>query len=191
MWNTRYGVALLVSALFTATGAWAQGAAYVPDAKFLMDDPYAKTKQVVRLSGVTSEAQRLVVKSAIDPVVRFVRLFGITGTDLGDAVPKGASQEQVADIKAGRVSRRVFAEMSTPTGRSAMPIEPASGHLLHHMGEWSVKSEQELSVLVDMRQVFYELKPVKNPTPVILRLRFVRQQGQWLFDGLEPDAARR
>ncbi|NBW47517.1 MAG: hypothetical protein EBR46_05185, partial [Betaproteobacteria bacterium] len=60
--------------------------AYKPDARFLRDEPFRKTKQLVQLTGVKSEAELATVRGAINDVVGFVRLFGITGSNVGSAV---------------------------------------------------------------------------------------------------------
>lgn len=159
---------------------------YRPDASFLKDDPFRKTKQLISLSGVKSEAELAVVRGAINDVVGFVRLFGITGTNLGNAVPSGITPERVAEIKAAKVTWKAFEDQSTPRGRQSMPIEPASGHMVMAMDGWQVESDAALSVRTDFRMTAFELKLVKDPPPRILRLRFVQQGGKWLFDGVLP-----
>lgn len=178
------------AAATAATTATAPTAAkpYVPDARFLREGPNRKTKQVVVLSGVQSEAERLVVKDAMEDIITFVRLFGLTGSDMGDVVPKGMTAEEVAKIKASPVAHRTFQNMTTPQGRSAMPIPVASGHLAFSIDQWVVESDSALTVRVDFRQPFYEFKPVQNPVPRVLRMRFIRQDGRWLFDGAQEQA---
>lgn len=170
----------------SASAKPAVAASFTPDAAFLRDDPYRKTKQAVRLSGVKSEVELATVKSAINDVVRFVRLFGITGSNLGDAVISGTPPERMAEIKAARATWRAFETQSTPAGRAAMPIEPASGHMVVAMDEWVVESETVLSVRTDFRMTQFELKMIKDPPPRVLRLRFVKREGVWLFDGATP-----
>ncbi|NBQ90376.1 MAG: hypothetical protein EBS47_02165 [Betaproteobacteria bacterium] len=153
------------------------------DSGFLKEEPYRKTKQVVKLTGVKSEAELITVRDAINDVVGFVRLFGITGSNLGNARISGTSPEQTAEIKAARVSWRAFEEQSTPKGRQSMPIEPASGHMVMAMDEWAVESDSALSVRTDFRQTSYELKMIKDPPARVYRLQFVKQRGVWLFDG--------
>jgi hypothetical protein len=160
-------------------------AGFKPDASFLRDDPYRKTKQAVRLSGVKSEAELAIIKIAINDVVRFVRLFGISGSNLGDAVIPGTPPERMAEIKAARVTWRAFEAQSTPAGRAAMPIEPASGHMVVAMDDWLVESETALSVRTDFRLTQFELKMIKDPPPRVLRLRFVKREGVWLMDGVQ------
>ncbi len=181
-------VFLLLSPLRTQaqTAAATSPPAFKPDGAFLKSDPYRKTKQVVKLTGVKSEAELETVRGAINDVVGFVRLFGITGSNLGNAVITGSSPEQMAEIKAARVTWRAFEAMSTAQGRQSMPIEPASGYMTMAMGDWSVESDRVLSVLTDFRQTSYELKMVENPPARLLRLRFIRQDGKWLFDGATP-----
>lgn len=159
---------------------------FKPDAGFLKDDPYRKTKQVVKLTGLKSEAELAVLKAAINDVVGFVRLFGITGSNLGNAMIPGGTPEKMAELKAARVTWEAFARMSTPRGRDAMPLEPASGHMVVDMDQWMVESDTALSVRVDFRQTAYELKMVKDPPPRVVRLRFLKQEGKWLFDGASP-----
>ena len=181
------GALLLLSSqrvLAQPTSGAAAPAAFKPDAGFLKDDPYRKTKQVVRLSGVKSEAELATVRGAINDVVRFVRLFGITGSNLGNATISNTPPEEIAKIKAARVTWNAFENMSTPKGRQSMPIEPASGHMTMAMDEWVVESDSALSVRTDFRQTSYELKMVKDPVPRIYRLHFVKQDGKWLFDGV-------
>ncbi len=172
------------SASAPASAAVAPG--FKPDAGFLKDDPYRKTKQVVRLTGLKSEAELAVVKGAINDVVGFVRLFGITGSNLGNAMIPGGTPEKMAELKAARVTWEAFARMSTAKGRDSMPIEPASGHMVVDMDQWAVESDGALSVRVDFRQTAYELKMVKDPPPRVYRLRFLKQEGKWLFDGASP-----
>lgn len=160
-----------------AAPAWSAGA------KFLDEEPHRKTKQRVVLSGVGSQAELSTVGRAINDVLGCIRLFGITGSNLGQSVPAGVSPERLAEIKAARVTWQAFEAMSTPPGRAAMPLPPASGHMAHAIDQWRVESETALSVRVDFRQDFFELKPVKDPQPRILRLRFVFQDGRWLLDG--------
>lgn len=190
----------LVGALGGSAGsAWAQGAAaaagsppgaaaYSPDARFLKEGPNRKTKQAVALSGVKSEAELRVVREAMEEIITFVRLFGLTGSDMGDVIPKGMTAEDVARIKASPVANRTFQNMSTPQGRSGMPISVASGHLAYAIDQWAVESDAALTVRVDFRQPFLEFKPVQNPVPRVLRMRFIRQDGRWLFDGAQEQA---
>jgi hypothetical protein len=156
---------------------------YKPDARFLKDEPFRKTKQVVQLTGVKSEAEWATVRGAINDVVGFVRLFGITGSNVGRATITGSSPEQMAEIRAARVTWKAFEDQSTAKGRSAMPLEPASGHMAMALDRWEVDSDAALSVRVDFRQTFLELKMIKDPPARILRLHFVKQGGRWLFDG--------
>lgn len=160
-----------------------QAPAYKPDARFLRDEPFRKTKQLVRLTGVKSEAELATVRGAINDVVGFVRLFGITGSNVGSAVVSGTTPEQMAEIRAARVTWQAFEDQSTPKGRQSMPLEPASGHMAMALDRWEVESDTALSVRVDFRQTSYELKMVQDPPARVLRLRFVKQGGQWLFDG--------
>lgn len=191
---TPVGMAFMVlamAALFWLVPARAQAQAtapnpapaFKPDGGFLKEDPFRKTKQVVQLTGVKSEAELAIVRGAINDVVGFVRLFGITGSNLGNATISNTSPEKMAEIKAARVTWDAFARMSTPQGRQSMPIEPASGHMTMAMDAWVVESDTALSVRTDFRQTSYELKMVKDPMPKVLRLRFVKQEGKWLFDG--------
>lgn len=190
------GLALALS--LAAASAAAQGtnpgaaspavAAYQPDARFLKEGPNRKTKQAVSLSGVKSDAELRVVREATDEIITFVRLFGLTGSDMGDVVPKGMTAEEVARIKASPVANRTFQNMTTAQGRNAMPIAVASGHLAFSIDQWAVESDSALSVRVDFRQPFYEFKPVQNPVPRVLRMRFIRQDGRWLFDGAQEPA---
>ncbi len=156
---------------------------YKPDGRFLKEEPFRKTKQLVKLSGVKSDAELATVRSAINDVVGFVRLFGITGSNVGSATIAGTSPEQMSEIRAARVTWKAFEDRSTPLGRSSMLLEPASGHMAMALDTWVVQSESVLSVRVDFRQTSYELKMVQDPPARILRLRFLRQEGQWLFDG--------
>jgi hypothetical protein len=160
--------------------------AFKPDAGFLKDDPHRKTKQVVRLTGVKSEAELAIVRGAINDVIGFVRLFGITGSNLGNAKLSSVSPEELEKIKAARVTWDAFARMSTPRGRQSMPIEPASGHMTMAMDEWAVESDSALSVRTDFRMTSFELKMVKDPVPQVHRLHFVKQDGKWLFDRVSP-----
>ena len=197
---TPVGMAFMLLALATLfllgpTRAQAQAqapadaTAFKPDRGFLKDDPFRKTKQVVQLTGVKSEAELVIVRGAINDVVGFVRLFGITGSNLGNAKLANTTPEQLADIKAARVTWEAFARMSTPQGRQSMPIEPASGYMTMAMDSWEVESNAALSVRTDFRQTSYELKMVKDPVPKVLRLRFVKADGgKWLFDGATPVA---
>lgn len=161
---------------------------YRPDGAFLKEDPYRKTKQLIRLTGVKSDAELAIVRGAINDVVGFVRLFGITGSNLGNAVPTGVPPERVAEIKAARVTWRAFEAQSTAQGRQSMPLEPASGHMVMAMDQWQVESDAVLTVRTDFRMTAYELKMVKDPPAHILRLRFIRQDGRWLFDGASREA---
>lgn len=183
---------LALAAVFLLGPAHAQtpspSGVFKPDGSFLKDDPFRKTKQVIQLSGVKSEAELAIVRGAINDVVGFVRLFGITGSNLGNATISNTSPEKMAEIKAARVTWDAFARMSTPQGRQSMPIEPASGHMTMAMDAWVVDSDSVLSVRTDFRQTSYELKMVKDPVPKVLRLRFVKQEGKWLFDGATPVA---
>jgi hypothetical protein len=185
---------LALAALFFLGSARAQApsaseaSAFKPDRGFLKDDPFRKTKQVVQLTGVKSEAELAIVRNAINDVVGFVRLFGITGSNLGNAKLANTTPEQLAEIKAARVTWDAFARMSTQQGRQSMPIEPASGHMATAMDAWVVESDSVLSVRTDFRQTMVELKMVKDPAPKVLRLRFVKQEGKWLFDGASPVA---
>jgi len=156
---------------------------FTPDARFLKDDPFRKTKQVVQLTGVKSEAELATVKGAINDIIGFVRLFGITGSNLGSAMVSGSTPEQTAEIKAARVTWDAFSRMSTPKGRQSMPIEPASGHMVVAMDQWMLEPEGALTVRADFRQTSFELKMVKDPPARVYRLRFVKQEGKWLFDG--------
>lgn len=194
---TPVGMAFMVlamAALFWLVPARAQAQAtapnpapaFKPDGGFLKEDPFRKTKQVVQLTGVKSEAELAIVRGAINDVIGFVRLFGITGSNLGNATISNTSPEKMAEIKAARVTWDAFARMSTPQGRQSMPIEPASGHMTMAMDSWVVESDTLLSVRTDFRQTSYELKMVKDPVPKVLRLRFVKQEGKWLFDGAAP-----
>ena len=164
-------VGLLMALSWAAGSARAQGAsaaagsppgvaAYQPDARFLKEGPNRKTKQVVALSGVKSDAELRVVREAMEEIITFVRLFGLTGSDMGDVVPKGMTAEEVARIKASPVANRTFQNMTTAQGRNAMPIAVASGHLAFSIDQWAVESDSALSVRVDFRQPFYEFKPV-------------------------------
>ncbi|MEY2592926.1 MAG: hypothetical protein RI972_615 [Pseudomonadota bacterium] len=166
-----------------ASAAPATSSAYKPDGRFLKEEPFRKTKQLVKLSGVKSDAELATVRSAINDVVGFVRLFGITGSNVGSATITGTSPEQMAEIRAARVTWKAFEDQSTPKGRQSMPLEPASGHMAMALDTWVVESETALSLRVDFRQTSYELKMVQDPPARILRLRFVKQGGQWLFDG--------
>ena len=192
-------VGLLMALSWAAGSARAQGssaaagsppgvAAYQPDARFLKEGPNRKTKQVVALSGVKSDAELRVVREAMEEIITFVRLFGLTGSDMGDVVPKGMTAEDVARIKASPVANRTFQNMSTAQGRNAMPIGVASGHLAYAIDQWAVESDSALVVRVDFRQPFLEFKPVQNPVPRVLRMRFIRQDGRWLFDGAQEPA---
>lgn len=194
---TPVGMAFMVlamAALFWLVPARAQAQAtapnpapaFKPDGGFLKEDPFRKTKQVVQLTGVKSEAELAIVRGAINDVIGFVRLFGITGSNLGNATISNTSPEKMAEIKAARVTWDAFARMSTSQGRQSMPIEPASGHMTMAMDSWVVESDTLLSVRTDFRQTSYELKMVKDPVPKVLRLRFVKQEGKWLFDGAAP-----
>lgn len=191
----RAAVGLISALVFFSLSAWALvsparatthptgSASFKPDASFLKEEPYRKTKQLVQLTGVKSEAEYAVVKQSMNEVVRFVRLFGISGSNLGNAVISGTSPERMAEIKAAKVTWRAYENLSTPKGRDSMPIEPASGHMVRSMGDWEVESDTALSVRVDFRVTFVELKPVKDPAPQVMRLRFVKQEGKWVFDG--------
>jgi hypothetical protein len=192
-----WGLTLVSIALLMMTGTTrvlaqppqakpAAAASFNPDAAFLREEPYRKTKQVVRLSGVKSEAELAIVKAAMNDVVRFVRLFGVTGSNLGDAVIPGTPPERMAEIKAARVTWRAFEAQSTPAGRAAMPIEPASGHMVVAMDDWLVESQSALSVRTDFRMTQFELKMVTDPVPRVMRLRFVKREGVWLLDGATP-----
>jgi len=180
---------LATSLLGGASPALAQAPAeavpsYKPDSRFLREEPFRKTKQVVQLNGVQSDAELATVRSAINDVVSFVRLFGITGSNLGSATVSGSAPEQMAEIKAARITWKAFEDQSTPKGRQSMPLEPASGHIATALDTGLVETGSALSVRVDFRQTFYELKMVQDPPARILRLRFVKQGGQWLFDGV-------
>lgn len=174
---------LLCGGLAGAHAAQAAPGGFQPDAAFLKQDPDRKTKQLVQLTGLRSAEDQAVVQSAINDVIGFVRLFGVAGSNLGQAVIPGSTPERMAQIKAASKTWRAFEARSTPGGRAAMPIEPASGHILHSMADWRVESDAALSVVADFRMTQFELQPVKDPLPRVLRLRFVRQGNQWLFDG--------
>lgn len=166
-----------------AADATPQAPDYKPDTRFLKEEPFRKTKQLVQLTGVKSEAEWATVRGAINDVVGFVRLFGITGSNVGSATIAGTSPEQMAEIRAARVTWKAFEDQSTPKGRSSMPLEPASGHMAMALDRWAVDSDTALSVRVDFRQTARELKMVQDPPARILRLHFVKQGGRWLFDG--------
>lgn len=160
---------IVASTIFSACASPSQHIAnsnmYTPDRKFLLKDPYKKSKSRVELSGIKNDHELTIVQDAINDILELIRLFGMSN--------------KLPDGKILRPNTRLhpaFLRLTTEKGRQEIDIDPASTRLDKKTFNWNIISDNQVEVDVIFKHQPLSDGPTEVPDERTYRLGFVKNQ---------------